>query len=108
MTKAKELSITLLGILIGALGGYKNDLLITIIGISLVLFSNFFKLNDIEEEIRILNIQINTTREINKIWQEIDRIKMNKKGKTDINTTLILIFIIVLFLIWLNQKGFIC
>lgn len=108
MVSAKELSITLLGLVIGVIGGFQNDLLITVVGMALVLFSNFFKLNDLEEEIRILNAQINTTKEINKLWQEIDKIKMikNKKGKTDVNTTLILIFVVIIIIIWLYQKGY--
>ena len=106
MGSSNELLVNVIGLLVAFFGGFSRDYLVTIVGLASVLLSVILKLNDVETEIKDLNSQINTSREIDRMWRTMDRLKKNMKGRMDINSALLLIFIVAMIVLWLYQKGF--
>lgn len=105
MVDALELGGLIVGTIVSIYGGVETNLLTLSIGLATILFTIVLKVGDLQESNRILNAQINTTRELNKMWNEINNLKRNRKGAMNESAIVLLILIIALVLILLAKQG---
>jgi len=72
---SKDILLGIVGLMISIYGGNKQDLITLVLGISLIFFAVYLKLNELEVDQDNLKKDINNQLELKRIWRELDDIK---------------------------------
>ena len=79
--ESKEIILGIIGVGISVYGGRQQDLFAMVGGFLLLFLAIYLVLDKQEEEIRILNAQINTKDELNRLWRRLDGDGKNERKK---------------------------
>ena len=80
MTSTTDIILSAIGFIVSLIGGINDDLVIVVLGILIIFLNIVVHIHSQEKDIKSLNDQINTSKEINRLWMEIERLK-DGKGK---------------------------
>ncbi|MBN2421593.1 hypothetical protein JXB41_00070 [Candidatus Woesearchaeota archaeon] len=88
MVNVKDVVIGLVSLALVFYGGQTESLFVLMTGIFLIVLTLILtiiglekNIEDNKEQIRILNAQLNTKSELDKIWRELNEFKKNKRKK---------------------------
>ncbi|MBI3032461.1 hypothetical protein HYY69_03225 [Candidatus Woesearchaeota archaeon] len=79
MADAKDIILGVVGFAISVYSGAVQDLLGVVIGIVIIILTIWLNLQDHEENIKILNAQINTQYELQRIKEQLKEMQNAKK-----------------------------
>jgi len=83
MVESKDIALGIAGLALSFYGGKTNDQFLVVSGILMIILTIYFRIEQQDEDIKILQAQINTKSELNRIWGEINEIKNAKIKKRD-------------------------
>ena len=78
MVESKDIALGIAGLALSFYGGKTNDQFLVVSGILMIILTIYFRIEQQDEDIKILQAQINTKSELNRIWGEINEIKNAK------------------------------
>ena len=83
MVESKDIALGIAGLALSFYGGRTNNQFLVVSGILMIILTIYFRIEQQDEDIKILQAQINTKSELNRIWGEINEIKNAKIKKRD-------------------------
>jgi hypothetical protein len=81
MADSKDIILAIIGFALSFYGSVVNNLLTVVGGILILILMVCFKIQEIEEDIKILKAQVNTQVELKRIWKKIDEMKNERKKR---------------------------
>ena len=83
MVESKDIALGIAGLALSFYGGRTNNQFLVVSGILMIMLTIYFRIEQQDEDIKILQAQINTKSELNRMWGEINEIKNAKIKKRD-------------------------
>ena len=80
--ESKDILLGIVGVGLSVYGGTKTDFFAMVGGLLLLFLAIYLVVEKHENEIKILNAQINTKDELDRIWRKLDRGGKNERKKS--------------------------
>ncbi len=81
MVESKDLILGIISFGMTLYGAASKDLIVLTGGIATLFITIYLNLDTMQGDIKELKAQINTTKELNKIWQRLDKLENEKNKK---------------------------
>ena len=81
MGSSRDIFIGIAGIAVSFYGGLNNNIVALTLGLLLLSFNIALNVDSLERNINLLNAQVNTSYEIQRLWKEFENLKRTTNDK---------------------------